>query len=265
VGSDASNPVRSRLTASVERSGQVAVMRLEGTLTRSSATSARRNILKWLADGPRVLVLDLSRLTVPDTASVTLFGAMADAAMTRPGQELVVAAPSLSVLAALERLSPRWLRVFDSVVDALDAIDGLVPRRFRELVPPWPGAQWQARRLVDQACATWGMDGLVDPARAIVSALVGNAARHARTDMIVTLTQTSRYLLISVRDGTRDDLALSGPDHPDFPGHRGLVLVHELSREWGVHDVPDGKIVWASLRRPDQTGRPTKINPTGWT
>jgi anti-anti-sigma regulatory factor len=254
-GSGTPYPMGSTLSASVERAGQVAIMHLDGELSRASAVRARRSILKWLADGPRVLVLDLSRLTVSERANITLFGAMADAAMTRPGQELVVAAPSLSVLAALERLSPHWLRVFDSVGDALDAVDGLVRRRFRELVPAWAGAQWQARRLVDQACATWGFDDVVDPARAIVSALVGNAARHAGTDMIVTLTQTSRYLLISVRDGTRDEVTLSGPDHPDFPGRRGLVLVHELSREWGVHDVPDGKIVWASLRRPDQPAR----------
>lgn len=248
-GGTSPSAVSGRLTISAERCGATAVVTLEGELAPENAGAAHRAVLEQLADGPRIVVLDLSRLAVACAPSVSLFAALAECATT-PGQELLVAAPSLSVVAALERLTPEWLRVFDSVVDALDAVDDLVPRRFRELVVPWPGAQWQARRLVDRACATWELEDVVDCARVVVSVLVGNAVRHAGTDIVVALTHTSRFLHISVRDGSPEAVVLPGPGHPDCATHRGLVLVHELSADWGVSRVPDGKIVWATLRLP---------------
>jgi anti-anti-sigma regulatory factor len=236
-----------RLSVTLTRHLRVVVVALAGVLDGRTAARARRSILKAIADGPEVVVLDVGRLAAPDTASVSLFGSLAEHAENRLGQQLVVAAPSLSIAAALERVTPQLLRVFDTVADAIDAADGaLVPRRFRELVPPWPGARWQARRLVDQACATWELGALVDAAREVAAELIDNAVRHAATDAVLTIMPTSRYLHIAVRDGSPDEPIL-GPARLGRSG--GLHIVDELSSSWGVTRTEDGKLVWATLRR----------------
>jgi anti-anti-sigma regulatory factor len=248
-----------RLSVTLTRHLRVVVVTLVGVLDARTVTGARRGVLKALADGPEVVVLDVGRLAAPDVATVSLFAALAEHAENQPGQQLVVAAPSLSIAAALERLTPELLRVFDTVADALDAADGgLVPRRFCELVPPWPGARWQARRLVDQACATWELGALVDAAREVAAELVDNAVRHAATDAVLTIMPTSRYLHIAVRDGSRDE-PVPGPTGP---GRRsGLRVVDELSASWGVTATADGKLVWATLRR-----HPRAVEPSdAWT
>jgi anti-anti-sigma regulatory factor len=232
-----------RLSVTLTRHLRVVVATLAGVLDERTAPRARRAVLKALADGPELVVLDVGRLEAPDVATASLFASLAEHVEER----LVVAAPSLSIAAALERLTPRRLRVVDTVADAVDAADGaLVPRRFRELVPPWPGARWQARRLVDQACATWELGALVDAAREVAAELVDNAVRHAATDAVLTITPTSRYLHIAVRDGSPDEPVLAPPG----PGPRqGLRVVAELSTNWGVTGTADGKLVWATLSR----------------
>jgi anti-anti-sigma factor len=244
-----------RLSITLTRHLRVVVVTLAGVLDGSTAPRARRSVRKALAEDPEVVVLDIGRLVAPDTATVSLFATLAEHVEEQPGRQLVVAAPSLSIAAALERLTPQLLRVFDTVADAIDAADGaLVPRRFRELVPPWPGARWQARRLVDQACATWGLGALVDAARAVAAELVDNAVRHAATDAVLTITPTSRYLHIAVRDGSPDAPVLA-PTGPTL--RRGLRVVDELSSSWGITGTADGKLVWATLRRlPAPVGPP---------
>jgi len=236
-----------RLSVTLTRHLGVVMVTLMGVLDARTAPRARRSVLEALGDGPEVVVLDVGRLAAPDIAAVSLFAALAEHVEDCPGQQLVVAAPSLSIAAALERLSPQLLQVFDTVADALDAADGaLVPRRFRELVPPWPGARWQARRLVDHACATWDLGALVDAAREVAAELVHNAVRHAATDAVLTITPTSRYLHIAVRDGSPVEPIL-GP--PRLGRSGGLRVVDELSSSWGVTRTEDGKLVWATLRR----------------
>lgn len=109
---------------------------------------------------------------------------------------------------------------------------------------PVAGAPAAARALVDHACDTWGLRGLLQSALLVVSELVGNAVEHAGTDVQLEVFAHDGGLLITVRDG---DPRL--PDLPDLPDDsergRGLRLVAMSTTAWGVTPLPDGKVVWA--------------------
>ncbi len=95
------------------------------------------------------------------------------------------------------------------------------------------------------------VDGLLDPqtgedAELITSELVANAANASTEASAVELgvQLIGNHLLIEVFDraeGAPQRCCASEFDE----GGRGLLLVEELTRLWGWHPVPGGKVVWA--------------------
>lgn len=88
---------------------------------------------------------------------------------------------------------------------------------------------------------------LAEDIRLVVSELATNAMVHARTPFTVTLSAGDGTVLLAVRDGSTTVPAKAAPQVTDMHG-RGLLLVEQLSREWGAGTAGDGsKSVWASF------------------
>ena len=105
-----------------------------------------------------------------------------------------------------------------------------------------------ARRFVEETCAAWGLDAVIDDALLVVSELVTNAVVHGRSEAEVRLTPTLDMLRVEVADDgpASPDPQLAGAD--DEHG-RGLFLIGVLSTAWGTESAPGGgKVVWADLR-----------------
>lgn len=120
---------------------------------------------------------------------------------------------------------------------------------YSETLPREPGSAAVARRPVRAALAAWGMEELTDDGALIVSELVSNAVRHARSHAIrVTVTRPgpSRVRIGVVDKSTR--LPELGEPRDEDEGGRGLPLVRALARDWGTDSLPWGKRVWAELR-----------------
>jgi two-component sensor histidine kinase len=92
-----------------------------------------------------------------------------------------------------------------------------------------------------------GLPGLEDTVSLLVTELVSNGVRHARTQLELVLTFDGSCLRIAVSDGdprppvarARQELTVGG---------WGLALIDSLSTEWGT-DVDDGrgKTVWFEI------------------
>lgn len=124
------------------------------------------------------------------------------------------------------------------------AHDAEVTRRF----PAAPGSARHARWFVAETLRVWQCLEIVEQAELIVSELVTNAIRHARSEVAVSLTRRNEALEVGV-----GDRALS-PPRPGKPGlgdahGRGLLLVSALSSRWGHRPLPEGKLVWAEILR----------------
>ena len=110
-------------------------------------------------------------------------------------------------------------------------------------------AAGMARRRVRDALASWGLRHLDENATLLVSELVGNAVRHARTDesrLELQLEAAGTWLRIEVSDG---DPRLPQPRAPTGLEESGFgfVLVEALADKWGVRETATGKAVWIEL------------------
>jgi anti-sigma regulatory factor (Ser/Thr protein kinase) len=99
-----------------------------------------------------------------------------------------------------------------------------------------------AREQALARLADWGLDEAAFTTELVISELVTNAIRHARSPIQLRLIR-DRTLICEVSDGS------STAPHPrrahDFDeGGRGLLLVSQLTQRWGSRQTPHGKTIW---------------------
>ena len=110
-----------------------------------------------------------------------------------------------------------------------------------------PVSASKARGFVHQHLVAHDLQYLVEDIRLVASELATNAVRHARTPFVVTLSEGDGVVRLAIRDGSPLPPVRSVPQFMDLGG-RGLVLVEQLSHEWGTStDVSGSKSVWASF------------------
>ena len=187
----------------------------------------------------------------------TVFSTVANHPASRwPTTNLLLCGAQPQVAQALRRVEGSHLvPLYGSVEAAVDAARARPAHLREELrLAPIPTSAAVARVLVRELCQRWQLAApdatVVDRAVLVANELVTNAVVHARTDMWLQLELRAGRLFISVRDrGPR----LLRPVTPNLEaeGARGLWLVEQLTRAWGVRPHPDGrKIVWCALELP---------------
>jgi anti-sigma regulatory factor (Ser/Thr protein kinase) len=129
-----------------------------------------------------------------------------------------------------------------------------------EVVNRWPSSRRsvpRARRQLAATLAAWGMPELRDAAELVLSELLTNAVRHARTPPGHLVETRIRRLpgdrvRLEVHDANDGHPVLRDAEDTDESG-RGLLLVDALTaHQWGVDARPGlGKLVWAVVSVPD--------------
>ena len=112
-----------------------------------------------------------------------------------------------------------------------------------------PQAVGLARQATHEALAAWRMADLEETAVLLVSELVTNAVRHARTGgsaLVLRLETGGTWLRIEVHDADPRWPEPRTPDRFDGSGF-GFVLIEALADKWGVREATIGKAVWVEL------------------
>lgn len=115
-------------------------------------------------------------------------------------------------------------------------------------LPREPQSATEARRLVRDAAAAWGVGGDEDTLALLATELVANAVRHTDGDVDVTVRLLDEVVRVEVRDASTA-LPSVGALVSDREHGRGIALVDALAEDWGVQPEGDGKCVWFTLPR----------------
>lgn len=121
-------------------------------------------------------------------------------------------------------------------------------RVFSTMLPVHGLAARLARRATHDTLASWGLMHLEETAVLLVSELVSNAVRHARTDLALQLALKlcGSCLRMEVADADPHPPLPRTPAALDESGF-GFVLIEALADQWGVRETATGKGVWAEL------------------
>ena len=106
------------------------------------------------------------------------------------------------------------------------------------------------RRWTEAALPGVHQDELVD-VLLVVTELVSNVYDHARFPARLRLRRSAKpcTVTISVEDASSANPVLR-PVSPDSVRSRGLVIVNQLAKQWGVVQQRVGKSVWALIPCP---------------
>ena len=147
------------------------------------------------------------------------------------------------------------LMVTASLREALSSVlQASLPAVESRSLAPHPTAPRASRDFVSATLLDWRLSQLIPDACLVVSELVTNAMIHAGSDIELTVSEHRRAVRVAVRDRSPD---LPVERHGLDTHGRGLTIVADLSRAWGVLPHADGgKVVWAVL---DATPRPQRV------
>lgn len=233
-----------------EEREQVLLVRLAGTLFLPHAATVLAELAQGLREHPRhTVVCDLTGFGVPMTDWVlTVFPAALRRVGSWPVCSMRLAAPNPELGHRFHRLGMhRYVPVHATVDDALRhaALDArLEPHELR--LDPDPTALREVRRTVRQLWPHAQRHGR-DEAELVADELASNAIRHVGRPFRLSLAYLPGQTLIAVSDASRRE-PVPHTQHDGEVCGRGLRVVEQLSRDWGVRLVHgEGKTVWAAL------------------
>jgi len=101
----------------------------------------------------------------------------------------------------------------------------------------------QTRAFVGATARGWGLGDVGSLAELLVSEVVTNAVEHGTSGGTVEIMALPAGLRVEVTDRA-DGLPVVRYPSDREPTGRGLAIVDQLSRWWGVEPVAGGKVVW---------------------
>lgn len=224
------------LQAHVEQRLPVAVVALAGTVGEPTVGEAEAVLWECLAHLPDAVVVDATALAI-EPAGWQWLKQLRHRVDSWPGGTLCLAGfPG--------PMEDNSLDCFASVAQAVAAQrPGGADRRRDLVLPPHPRSCAHARELAITICTEWEMGRQRRLAELLLSELVANGVRHARTELVVTMRVRDGSLELSVKDQSPIGLPALTEDPRGF----GLQLVDQLSERWGWVQAGRGKVVWSRL------------------
>jgi len=120
-------------------------------------------------------------------------------------------------------------------------------------LPARPTSAGEARRFVGQALRDAGVRGNpADTTLLLTSELVTNAVLHAAGGIVIDVALAPESVRVEVFDSS-PEAPRPRRAAPDATSGRGLGLVEDLARAWGVIDLDAGKAVWFEVETAEAT------------
>ncbi|MEE1736508.1 SpoIIE family protein phosphatase [Streptomyces sp. BE147] len=152
-----------------------------------------------------------------------------------------------------DRLWERWGSGDDVALLVLrrspDVGSSLAPRLHQYIHQADPEGLSDARAIVRQALADWGMAELADDAELVTGELLVNVLLHTEGGAVLTLEvlpEPVRRVRLSVQDRSSVWPRRRTPGETSTSG-RGLLLLDAVATRWGIEPRGEGKAVWCEI------------------
>lgn len=237
-----------RVSAPVYGGGGEYMLRCTGVLDGLSYRAVRDSVVKAALDEPRVVIVDVTELRVPDSSAWSVFTSARWHVSTWPDVPIMLVSASDEVRATIRRRGiTRYVPVFATVQDAMQS-ECERPRqrhRARADLPPHVSSIIDAQRLVGGWLSGWSCPAMTPVAAVIATALVENVLRHTDSSPTLRVEYDGQLVTVAVEDASpvlaqRKEDAAHGTSRVS-----GLAMVTSLTRVWGNLPTPAGKTVWA--------------------
>lgn len=226
------------------------VVRPLGSLTTATYPMLRDALLKYAAETPDAILVDIGELHVEQQYLLSVFSLVWMRVADWPGVPVVLVVPDE---ARRSRLAgepvARYVPVHADTTRALDTLDR--PQRYRKqhALAGAAVASSQARSLAAAACGQWGLEALADDVQLVTTELVENALKHTNAEPSLRFELRRGFMTVAVTDDSPVRPAV-GEAEPGRDSGRGLHLVTTLAHTWGATPtLAGGKVVWAVLPR----------------
>ncbi len=254
-----------RLRISVQTIGEAVVVAPVGILDVATAPQLRTFLAKQVAAQPAAVIVLLQDLVLAKAYTLSVFTAVARQTAEWSGIPLILVTSRHHdhQLRLHTAVVARFIPVFDNLASALASMHNSPVRQLTRLrLAPETTSPGVARRYVAATCELWRCEDVAEDAVAIVSELVANVVRHARTDAVLRLELRRQLLTVAISD-SNPSLPVRPPADDWAENGRGLGIVRALSAAWGATPTSDGgKIVWATIRVTTPNARAAINN--GW-
>ncbi|MGR6321924.1 ATP-binding protein [Micromonospora soli] len=229
----------------VETDESSAVVRLTGVLDLAETDAVRDALLARLWQRPGPAIVDLSTVRIVEPAARAVVDHVHRMVADWPAAALLVLDPSGGPGGGAP--------VYPSLAAAQAALVGApLAAVLNADLPPVVAAAREARGLVTDGCARWGVPELAEPACIAVTEMVNNVVAHAGTPMTVRVAPRGSALQLAVRDHSTRRPAYAGLAPLTSTGGRGLLLIDTVARRWGSTPLGGGKVVWCVLHAEDE-------------
>lgn len=244
---------RSAVRIDTEVQQQVPILVIEGVLDSSTYRKVRDTVIKAALDEPRVVIVDVERLSVPTGSAWTVFTSARWHVSIWPDAPILLVCPALKARRAIIAGGvTRYVPLYATRQSALEAVRGRslqLRHRARTELPRAPASPGLARTVVTDWLTSWQYRELIPAASTVATVFVENVLDHTESTPILLAESYQDAVTIAVEDcsdrlpGRRED-ADRGPDTVS-----GLAVVSALCRTWGFTPTSTGKTVWGMLCR----------------
>jgi DNA-binding NarL/FixJ family response regulator len=143
------------------------------------------------------------------------------------------------------------VRLLGGAIRELGALVGAAERALRTTrrgLPNTSDSVRASRHMTHGTLGRWCDPSVHETALLLISELVTNSVRHGDSDVFVRIAVGSETIRVEVNDRSTALPVVRSPA-PSEPGGRGLRIVDQLARRWGVQARRTGKCVWFELAR----------------
>jgi anti-anti-sigma regulatory factor len=211
----------------------------------------RDSVVNAALDEPRVVIVDVSELRVPDASAWSVFSSARWHVRTWPDVPIVLVCANDATRRLIRHCGiTRYVPAFATTQAALQSVGDEWPRprrRARAELPPHVSSIVDAQRLVGGWLSGWSCAPLIPVAATVATAFVENVLRHTDSAPTLRVEYDGSLVAVAVEDAStalaqRREDARSGTHQLS-----GLAMVTALTRGWGNLPTPTGKIVWAAV------------------